>query len=451
MSTSPARSLKPTSFIAATPSFRDGTSTPRALLETCLETIARLEPEVHAFTYLDLEGARRYADEASARWRQARPHSRVDGMPIGVKDVIGTRDMPTGMGSALFEGWRPDDDAASVVALREAGAVVVGKTVTTEFAATVPGKTRNPHDLERTPGGSSSGSAAAVGSGMLPAGLGTQVVGSTVRPASFCGCVGFKPSVGALNRGGALDYMSQSVTGVLGATLGDAWAVACEIANRVGGDPGHPGLVGSGDLPAPRNPRRVALLLTGGEPDADTQATALLEQVRRTLVDLGVEVVDEGALASLRLVNAAASLSSERTMKINGWEFLWPLNAFAQRDASKLSANMRERLENARGITAGEHRARLAQRDCDRSLYAALARDVDACITLAASGPAPKGVASTGSPAFAVPASYFGVPALSLPAGLIDDLPIGVQLVGFRDRDEDLVAVGSWFQQSVLT
>jgi len=145
---------------------------------------------------------------------------------MGVKDIIETTDMPTEMGSPLFEGWRSGRDAATVVALRKAGAVVLGKTVTTEFAATEPRGTRNPWDLARTPGGSSSGSAAAVAAGLVSAALGTQVVGSIVRPASYCGCVGFKPSVGAINRGGSHDYLSQSCTGVLAATLDDAWRVA---------------------------------------------------------------------------------------------------------------------------------------------------------------------------------------------------------------------------------
>jgi len=153
-------------------------------------------------------------------------------MPLGIKDIIETADMPTENGSPLFVGWRSERDAASVAALREAGAVIVGKTVTTEFAATEPRGTRNPHDLRRTPGGSSSGSAAAVAAGMLSAALGTQVIGSTIRPASYCGCIGFKASVGALNRGGSHDGLSQSATGVLAVTLQDAWQVAYEIVVR---------------------------------------------------------------------------------------------------------------------------------------------------------------------------------------------------------------------------
>ena len=180
-------------------------------------------------------------------------------MPVGIKDIIETIDMPTENGSPLFAGFRSERDGASVAALREAGAVIVGKTVTTEFAATEPRGTRNPHDLAPHPRRLSSGSAAGVAAGMLSAALGTQVIGSTIRPASYCGCIGFKATVGALNRGGSYDGLSQSATGVLAATLEDAWQVAYEIAARAGGDPGYPGPVRTGERAGAKMPRRVAL------------------------------------------------------------------------------------------------------------------------------------------------------------------------------------------------
>src|SRR5262249_27347615 len=185
-------------------------------------------------------------------------------MAIGIKDIIETEDMPTGQGSPIWAGFETRRDSASVQALREAGAVILGKTVTTEFAFTEPlMPVCNPHDFERTAGGSSSGSAAAVGAGILPTALGTQVVGSSLRPASFCGCVGFKPSFGALNRSGSYDHLSQSCLGILAATPDDVWNVATAIAQRVGGDPGFPGLKGSAPLEA-QAPRRLALLETAG-------------------------------------------------------------------------------------------------------------------------------------------------------------------------------------------
>src|SRR6266566_8995710 len=256
--------LSPKPYLSATARFASGADTPRYFLERCLADIAALEPKIGAFVSLNLAAARAAADESTKRWRAGKALSAIDGMPIGIKDIIETIDMPTQNGSPLFEGFRSERDGASVAALREAGAVIVGKTVTTEFASTEPRGTRNPHDLRRTPGGSSSGSAAAVAAGMVSTALGTQVIGSTIRPASYCGCVGFKVSVGAINWGRSYEGLSQSVTGVLAMTLEDAWQVAYEIASRVGGDPGYPGLFGPASAPAAKKPGRVAFLETAG-------------------------------------------------------------------------------------------------------------------------------------------------------------------------------------------
>src|SRR5271166_4353555 len=248
---------QPIAFFPAVADFVSGTDTPRELLERCLARIAEFEPAVGAFVCQDIAAARAAADRSTERWRAGRPLSPIDGMPLGIKDIIETADMPTEQGSPLFVGWRTGRDAASVAALREAGAVILGKVVTTEFASTEPRGTRNPWDSARTPGGSSSGSAAAVACGMVPAALGTQVIGSILRPASFCGCVGFKPSVGGINRGGSYDYFSQSCTGVLAASLEDAWLAAINIVERVGGDPGSPGLQGPPEPPPAQCPRAL--------------------------------------------------------------------------------------------------------------------------------------------------------------------------------------------------
>jgi len=179
--------------------FTDGSDTPRAYLERCIARIEALEPTVMAFAFLNLERARQAADESTARYRAARSFGPVDGMPVGIKDLIDTHDMPTEYGSELFAGHRPIADAATVRALRLGGAVLVGKTVTVCFGGGDPARTRNPFDTRRTPGGSSSGSAAAVAAGMLPAALGTHARGSTIRPASFCGVYALKPTFGAMS------------------------------------------------------------------------------------------------------------------------------------------------------------------------------------------------------------------------------------------------------------
>ena len=271
------------SYFAAAAAFRTGKDDPRNFLERCIAVIEAQDPSIDAFVATNLDAARKVADEASERWKTGSTLSAIDGMPVGIKDIMETADMGTEQGSPLFTGWKGGRDCAAVVALREAGAVIVGKTVTTEFAATHPGGTRNPWDLERTPGGSSSGSAASVAAGMLPAALGTQVIGSILRPASYCGCFGYKPSIGGINRGGSFDEFSQSSSGVLAATLEETWSVGREISARAGGDPGFPGISGPLKAPAPKYPRRIALLETAGWEKANNEAKQALMEGRKLL------------------------------------------------------------------------------------------------------------------------------------------------------------------------
>ncbi len=426
-------------YLAAHAEFRSGADTPRDFLERCLAAVAAREADVGAFVHYDADMARTQADAASERWRAGRPLSPIDGMPLGIKDIIETADFPTEMGSPLFEGWRSGRDAASVAALREAGGVILGKTVTTEFAATEPRGTRNPHDLRRTPGGSSSGSAAAVATGMISAGLGTQVIGSIVRPASYCGCIGFKPTVGAINRGGSHDGLSQSCDGVLAATLEDAWQVAYEIAVRAGGDPGCAGLVGPNAAPQAKRPRALAVLESEGWEAAEPEARLCLEESLYTLAKAGIEVLrrDEPAVADVEDAIADALALSRA---INAWESRWPLNVYRNRDAARLSRTMLGRLAGAEAMSINDYRTLLTRRSDARVRYAALARLCDACITLSATGPAPLGLESTGDPRFAVPSSFLGVPALSLPVFEADGLPLGLQLIGFEHGDGDLFA-----------
>ena len=219
-------------------------------------------------------------------------------MPVGIKDIIETADMPTENGSPLFAGFRSERDAASVAALREAGAVIVGKTVTTEFAATEPRGTRNPHDLpharriEQRLGRGCRGRHAEHA-------LGTQVIGSTIRPASYCGCIGFKATVGALNRGGSYDGLSQSATGVLAATLEDAWQVAYEIAVRAGGDPGYPGLFGPAQRAGTKKPRRLAFVESAGWSSASPGAKQAMADAIARIKAAGIEVVTRQSHARL--------------------------------------------------------------------------------------------------------------------------------------------------------
>jgi Asp-tRNA(Asn)/Glu-tRNA(Gln) amidotransferase A subunit family amidase len=425
-------------FLPATMDFAGGKDSPRAFLERCIVQLEAWEPKIGAFVVLNLAAARTAADRSTNRWRAGKPLSPIDGMPIGIKDLIETIDMPTENGSPLFAGFRGERDAASVAALREAGAVIVGKTVTTEFAWMQPRDTRNPWDLTRTPGGSSSGSAAAVAVGAVSVGIGTQVFGSIVRPSSFCGCFGFKPTVGAINRGGSHDALSQSTHGPLAASLAEAWAVAWEISQRVGGDPGYPGLYGPPTCPAPSKPRRLAILETPGWAVATSGAKDAFAEALAKLKSAGVAFASRHESEAVGAVEDAIHDGRELSHNIIAWESRWPLNTYRTRDASKLSQAMLDLAARADAMTLDDYRRDIGERQKRRATYQALAMEFDACVTLSALGAAPVGLGSTGDAAFVIPGSMLGVPAISLPVLRDEGLPLGLQVLGFADADAAL-------------
>lgn len=433
-------------FHTELPAFASGKDTPSDFLESCLACIAAHEAEVGAFVHMNLDAAREAARRSAARWKEGKPLSRIDGMPVGIKDIVETIDLPTEMGSPLYKGWQSGRDAATVTALREAGAVIVGKTVTTEFAATFPAGTRNPWDKTRTPGGSSSGSAAAVAAGMLSTALGTQVVGSIVRPASFCGCVGFKPSVGAINRGGSHDAFSQSCDGALAASLEDAWHFCWAIAQRAGGDPGYPGLAGPEICPGARQPLTLAVLETSGWELASVSVKAAFEGVVEQLREAGVAIVNAGNNYVVEEVEREIGKARSITDRVNAWEARWPLNTYRNKNANGLSKMLLDRLAMAEGMRIEDYRRALIERGRARASYAKLAGLADAAITLSATGAAPVGLESTGNPIFAVAGSMLGVPAISLPVLEDEGLPLGLQLMGFEQQDAHLFAIAVWLR-----
>jgi Asp-tRNA(Asn)/Glu-tRNA(Gln) amidotransferase A subunit family amidase len=449
MSMSPHLAPRLVPFHSQTSRFASGESTPRAFLEACIERIETLEPSIGAFVTMDLKAARLASDASSARWKDGKPLSAIDGMPVGVKDIIETADLPTQMGSPLYDSYQPRFDAASVSGLHELGAVVVGKTVTTEFASSQPRGTRNPWDTRRTPGGSSSGSAASVGAGMLPVGLGTQVVGSIVRPAGFCGVVGYKPSIGAINRGGSMDFLSQSCTGTLAASLEDAWLTARLIAGVVGGDPGHAPLDGPEAPPPPVRPQSVGLLHTSGWDLASDAAKADLERAIAELRAAGIRVETRKTLPELDALEQVLPEAEPVTRDINAWEWRWPLNVLAARDKAALSPSMQERAMAMNRLTAAHYKAQLQRREEIRALHAKLIGSVDALISLTAPGAAPIGLDSTGNPIFVVPGSLLGVPVVTLPLLRDAGLPVGLQIIGYRHRDAALFSLAAWLRGAV--
>jgi Asp-tRNA(Asn)/Glu-tRNA(Gln) amidotransferase A subunit family amidase len=270
------------------------------------------------------------------------------------------------------------------------------------------------------------------------------VIGSTIRPASFCGAFGFKPSVNALNREGSHDYQSQSCTGILGASLDDVWQVAFEIVARVGGDAGTHGLQGPQTAPPPRKPQCLAVLETAGWDAASANAKARLADCVTWLKSAGIAIRTRHDCTQIAALEKELVGAQDLSHRCNGFEGQWFFRSLRERDASKLGPITRARTEKYDNATLAQYRADLKERARIRAVHAELASLCDACVSLAAPGAAPEGLASTGNPEFAVPASLLGVPALSLPLFEDDGMPLGLQVIGYFDRDADAFAVAAW-------
>jgi len=447
----PRNPPEPVSFVRAAAEFRDGRTTPRRFLERCLEAIATHDRTIKAFVTLDARGARRAADAATRRYRQARPLSPVDGCPIAVKDIIATADMPTEMNSPIYRKWRPKADAASVMALRQAGAVIVGKTVTTEFAIGRSGPTRNPFDTTRTPGGSSSGSAAAVACGMVPAALGTQTQGSVLRPAAYCGVVGFKPTHGVLHTGGIhLLSPTSDHLGVIAASVEDAWLVASQISIGAA-SAGFGFMNGAQDHAiAERQPRRLIRLFTRGWRETDHGSREAFDAFIDRVKARGIDVTSQDEDAEVAELERQFEQDLDGHLDLIAYEMRWPFEDYLARfGPQKVGPRIRELLDRARNLTPHDYEARLATRHrLQRTAAAVLAR-CDGFITLACSGPAPRGLTQTGSRTFPSYASWLGLPAFSLPLIEVNRLPVGVQLIGGEGADSSLYAIARWMAQTV--
>jgi Asp-tRNA(Asn)/Glu-tRNA(Gln) amidotransferase A subunit family amidase len=436
------------SFHDAVAKFRDGADTPRAYLERCVERIEALDSAVTAFAFLNLDRARKAADESGARWKSGHPLSAVDGMPVGIKDLIETYDMPTEFGSELFRGHQPMTDAAAVRALREAGAVLAGKTVTVCFGGGDPARTRNPFDTRRTPGGSSSGTAAAVASRMLPAALGTHARGSTIRPASFCGVYALKPTFGAINRQGSFSMAySMDHLGVFGGTLSDMWTTARTIASRAGGDPSHPGLYGEIAPPAPRKPARLIRLDTAGWPAAEPGAKVAFEAYLSRLVDAGIEIVTRRDDPAIEAYEIAHTGTPQLWTNLYRFEMHWPMLQYRERYSDKMPPRLLKGIEDGTHITQDIYRAALTERDKFRAMHDELAQRADGFITLSSPGPGPIGM-DQGSAIFNEASSVLGAPAINLPLLAVDRAPLGVQLLGRWHEDERLTAAARWLAET---
>lgn len=410
---------------------RAGRLSARAYAETWLARIAQHEELIRAWVQFDPERAREHADACDAARKADHASGALYGLPVGVKDILATAGLPTQMGSPLYAGHQPDRDAAVVQRLQAAGGYVMGKTVTTEFAFMHPGGTRNPWNPSHTPGGSSSGSAAAVAAGFVPLALGTQTNGSVIRPAAYCGVVGFKPTFGTVPSAGCFVFSATlDQIGVFARRVDDAARLAAVIMDDERVSAPH----------AVTSPRLAYL--------AHFPWNALTPEVASRYEAISAQLRAAGArIEPITLPPAFESARSvHRTIMMHeaAHEHMTPrLHSRAQ-----LSPELRDGLDEGAAITVADYQAALAARAALMEQAHDLWSGFDAVLSPAAPGPAPAGLDATGDPSFATLWSLLGVPAVSIPAGLSGDaLPLGLQLAAGSGDDVRLLGVSQWCER----
>jgi Asp-tRNA(Asn)/Glu-tRNA(Gln) amidotransferase A subunit family amidase len=433
-------SLSALTLTQAAADIREGRVTSVELVSACLERIRQVDGEIQAWAFLDRGHALRQAEAADDAHRHGRRHGPLHGVPIGVKDIFDTYDMPTEFGSPLWAGRMPRRDAAAVTRLRAAGAVILGKTVTTEYAYYHPGKTRNPHDPARTPGGSSSGSAAAVAGFMVPGAVGSQTNGSVIRPAAFCGVVGFKPTHGLIPRSGAL-LLSRTLdhVGVFARTVEDAALLAETLVGfdeedadtRPMATPPFASVAAS----EPPLPPRFAFVRSPGWQHAEAVTKEAFSELVEALGEHAVEVeLGSGFERAIDLHRTVMEV-----------EMAHNLHRDYERGGEQLSDRLRQLIERGRAYLAGDYlRATAAIAPLNATLDAVF-DEFDAILAPAAPGEAPRGLDSTGNPIFCSAWTYLGTPAVTLPLLQSEaGMPLGVQLVARRGNDARLLRTACW-------
>ena len=413
-------------LVAAVEEIAAGTLTARALAAAQLARIAATDGAIEAWAHLDPAHV-----AAKARRRDAAPTAErgpLHGIGIGVKDIIGTADLPTELGTPIYAGRRPFHDAECVVRLTRAGAYVFGKTVTTEFAFMQPGKTRNPWNARHTPGGSSSGSAAAVAAGHVAGALGTQTNGSVIRPAAYCGVVGFKPTMGAIPFAG-ISVFSRTLDqlGTFTRNVADAARLASPLAD--------PGRIHAAIAPLAAPPRLACL---AGYPwsAVDAEAGAVLDAAVTRLRE-HAEVVPVRIPAEWTAANGVL-----RTIML--FEAAQEMAALQARERARLSAQLNAALDEGRAIAPADYAAALVRRDQAIAAFTDWSAGFDAILSPAAPGAAPAGLDTTGDPACCTLWSLLGFPAITIPVGLAGGLPLGLQLAALPGADDRLLAVAAW-------
>jgi Asp-tRNA(Asn)/Glu-tRNA(Gln) amidotransferase A subunit family amidase len=419
---------------------RGGVFSAEDYVRACAERIEGSDRDLGAWVHFDLDQALEQARSMDELRRRGHPLGLLHGVAVGVKDIFDTSDMPTALGTDIHEGRIPASDAAVVEKLREAGAVIPGKTATAEYAFMQPAATRNPHDHTRTPGGSSSGSAAAVAAGQVPLAVGTQTNGSVIRPAAYCGVYGFKPSRGIISRRGALQT-SQSLdqVGVFGRSLGDVARLADALGGYDAADPAsflrpRPRMYEGSLAEVPVEPSFAWFDL----PFNDRLSEAAREGFEELLASLGERVERLPAPKSFQSVVECHKVVHE-------YELYQNLREDIERHGERVSAPLRAVAERARGYGEGRYQAALAMMAGAEDYFDEFFCDYDAILTPAAAGEAPALEAGTGDPIFCTIWTFSGLPCLTLPL-LVGEtgLPVGVQMVGSANADDRLLRTARW-------
>ena len=446
-----SKGLNSLGLVEAARDIANGVITSRELVDNCLERIEAFEPSIKAWAYIDADYARKLADEADQIRRSGKPTGALHGVPVGLKDIIDTKLVPTEFGSPIFKGRRPVDDAVIVSRLRQAGAVIMGKTVTAELANMTPGPTTNPHNAEHTPGGSSSGSAAAVASFMVPGAVGTQTGGSVIRPASFCGVYGYKPSFGTLPRTGVLTQSRRlDQLGTFGRSLAD---VALLARVMMGTDAGDPDTLPERPLPSllqaalegpPMEPK-VAFLTAPYQSKAEPSTQEAFDELHDVLVEAHGDRIGRVELTP----SFDAALDYHRTVMQS--EISQTYSPLLERYPGQISSELTAYIEGGKTIAAVDYLNAVDQKIHLTDILNELAfEEFDAVIAPAATGEAPSGLGSTGDPVFCSLWSFLGLPAVTLPMMQgPNGLPLGVQLIGPRNGDQQLMQVARWLEASL--
>ncbi len=426
---------------AAAEQIRTRQFSPVDLVRSCLQRIDQLEPRLQAWVTVDRERALATAQRCEEEIQRGQYRGSLHGIPIGIKDIFYTAGLKTTAGSPIYANFVPDYDATAVQRLKDAGAIILGKAQTTEFAALTPSPTHNPWNLEHTPGGSSSGSAAAVAAAMCPGALGSQTYGSTIRPAAYCGCVGFKPTYGLISAFGvfALSWSLDHV-GLFARAVTD---IALLLQVLAGDDPQDPACVQMAvpdyakTSDDPKSPR-LGLVRDFFLEKANEETRKHVEAVAERLARAGARVEE------VRLPASFAGEPEAHFTMMHAEVATSHREAYAQHKA-RYSPQMQDLIEKGLKVSGIEYVETRRHQQCFRHDLDALCRTVDALLTPSAPAPAPRGLTTTGDPSFNGPASFSGLPSLGLPSGLsANGLPFGIQLMGAAFTEERLLAVAKW-------